>query len=186
MPDLRMPDLSGRTLMAIVAVMTGVVAMLVALLSSSSSPTSDNPRQSSNRSKAIEPVAPIDPEDVEPPAKTDKPVNPTDPFAISFGKSARRDVTVRVTSNGLVNMSESYRNKKKPSQRVVNGSYSATRTFKSRYPMASVVLQIPGSPKTSVRLPGTASRATCTITIDGVQVAKQTTTKPGGLVFCIG
>ncbi|MGH3474520.1 MAG: hypothetical protein ACRDOT_06355 [Aeromicrobium sp.] len=173
--------------MAIVIVGAGVVAMLVALLSSSGSPTSDNPRQSGNRSKAIEPVAPIDPEDIDQvPAAKDKPVDPADPFAISFGKSARRDVTVRVTSNGLVNMSESYRNEKKPSKRVVNGSYTETRTFKSRYPMASVILQIPGSPKTSVRLPGTASRATCTITIDGVEVAKQTTTKPGGLVFCIG
>ena len=179
MPDLRMPDLSGRTVMAMVVVMVGIVAMLVALLSSSSSPTSDNPRQSSNRS-AVEPVAPIDPEDVEQrPATKEKKVDPTDPFAISFGKSARRDVTVRVNSNGLVYMSESYRNDKKGSQRVVNGSYSATHTFKSRYPMASVVLQIPGSP-------GTASRATCTITIDGVEVVKQTTTKPGDLTLCIG
>ena len=181
MPDLRMPDLSGRTLMAIVVVMAGIVAMLVALLSSSSSPTSDNPRQSSNRSKAIEPVAPINPEDVEPrPASTGKPVNPTDPFAISFGKSARRDVTVRVTGNGFVNMSESYRNDKKGSQRVVNGSYSATRTFKSRYPMATVAVQIPA------QLPGSASRATCTIAIDGIEVAKQTIDRPGYLVFCVG
>lgn len=173
--------------MATVVVMAGVVAILVALLSSSSSPNADNPRQSSNRDNAVEPVPPINPEDVDPaPAATDKPVNPTDPFAISFGKSARRTVIVRVNANGLVNMSESYRDRKKPKQRVVNGSYSATRTFKSRYPVASVVLQIPGSPKTDIRLPGTASRATCTITIDGVQVAKQTTTKPGGLTFCIG
>jgi len=170
--------------MAAVVVMAGIVAMLVALLSSSSSPNSDNPRQSSNR--AIEPVEPIDPGDVEQAPKVEKTANPTDPFAISFGRSARRNVTVRVTSNGLVNMSVSYRNAKKPKSRVVNGSFSETRTFKGRYPMASVVLQIPGSPKTSYRLPGTATTATCTVTIDGVQVAKRTTTKPGLLEFCIG
>ena len=172
--------------MATVVVMAGVVAMLVALLSSSSSPNADNPGQRSNQS-AVEPVPPINPEDVDPqPAATEKPVNPTDPFAVSFGKSARRDVRVQVSANGAVNMSLSYRDKKKPIKRVVNGGFSETRTFKSRYPMASLVLQIPGSPKTSVRLPGTATRATCRITIDGVEVAKQTTTKPGGLVFCIG
>jgi hypothetical protein len=187
MPDLRMPDFTRRTLMATVVVLAGVVAILVALLSSSSSPNADNPRQSSNRGSAVEPVPPINPEDVDPePAATASPVNPTDPFAVSFGKSARRDVRVQVNANGAVNMSLSYRDKKKPIRRVVNGSFSETRTFKSRYPMASLVLQIPGSPKTSIRLPGTATRATCRITIDGIEVAKQTTTKPGGLVFCIG
>ena len=186
MPDLRMRDVTGWTLLAAVLVTTGIVIIVVSLLSSSSSPNSDNPAQRNNQS-AVEPVPPINPEDVDPqPAATDKPVNPTDPFAISFGKSARREVTVRVNADGLVNMSESYRDRKKPSQRVVNGSYSNTRTFKSRYPMASIVLQIPGSPKTKARLPGAATRATCSITIDGVQVAKQTTTKPGGLTFCIG
>ena len=186
MPDLRMPDFTRRTLMATVVVLVGIVAILVAALSSSSSPNADNPRQRNNPT-AVEPVPPINPEDVDPePAASGKPVNPNDPFAVSFGRSSRRDVTVRVTANGMVNMSVSYRNKKKPSQRVVNGSYSDTRTFKSRYPMASVVLQIPGSPKSDVRLPGTATRATCTITIDGVQVTKQTTTKPGGLTFCVG
>ena len=187
MPDVRMPDVSRPTLMASVVVMAGVVAILVALLSSSSSPNSDDPRQSSGRSRAIEPVPPINPEDVEQaPAQAEKGPDPADPFGISFGRSARRDVVVRVTSNGLVNMSLSYRNKKKPSQRVVNGSFSDRRTFKGRYPMASLVLQIPGSPKTRLRLPGTATSATCSITIDGVLIAKRTTTKPGLLEFCIG
>ena len=186
MPDLRMPDFTRRTLMATVVVMVGIVAILVAALSSSSSPNANSPGQRSNQG-AVEPVPPINPEDLDPqPAATESPVNPTDPFAVSFGKSARRDVTVKVNANGAVNMSLSYRDKKKPTKRVVNGAFSETRTFKSRYPMASLVLQIPGSPKTSVRLPGTATRATCVISIDGVQVAKQTTTKPGGLVFCIG
>jgi hypothetical protein len=169
-----------------VVVVAGVVAILVAVLSSSSSPNSDNPRQSSNQS-AVKPVPPINPEDVEQrPATEDKPVNPADPFAISFGKSTRRDVTVKVTANGTVNMSLSYRDKRKPTERVVNGAFSQTRTFKSKYPMASLFLQIPGSPKITARLPGTATRATCTITIDGVQIAQQTTSRPGRLTFCIG
>ena len=182
MPDLRMPDFSGRTLMAMVVVAAGVLAMLVALLSGSSSPNSDNPGQSSNRGGAVEPVPPIDPEDLEQvPAKEDDALDPGDPFAISFGKSARREVTIRVTGNGLVNIATSYRDRKKPKPRSINGSFSETRTFKGKYPMASVVVQLPAN-----GIPGAASRATCTITIDGIKVASQTTKKAGYLTICVG
>jgi hypothetical protein len=179
MPDLRMPDLSGRTLMAIVVVMAGIVAMLVALLSSASSPTSDNPRQSGKQS-AIEPVVPIDPEDAgQRPDTKEKRIDPKDPFATGFGKSARREVTIRVTGNGTVYVATFYRDKEEPSRRRVSGAYSTTRTFKGKFPMASVVARLPGN------IPGAASRATCAITIDGVEVASQTT-KDGDLAICVG
>ncbi len=180
MPDLRMRDVNGWTLLAAVLVTTGIVIIVVSLLSSSSSPNSDNPAQRSNQS-AVEPVPPINPEDVDPqPAATDKPVNPTDPFAISFGKSARREVTLRVRGNGSVNVAVSYRDDKQSSKRVINRAYSTTRVFKGRYPMGMVAIQIPGN------LPGSASRASCTIEIDGVEVSKRSTTEAGALVYCIG
>ncbi|MGH3474766.1 MAG: hypothetical protein ACRDOT_07635, partial [Aeromicrobium sp.] len=161
--------------MASVVVTAGVVAMLVALFSSSSSPNSDNPRQSSNR--AVEPVAPIDPQDPDanPPAKdVGKALDLTNPFASSFGKAGRREVTVRITSNGAVNVGIYYRDKKR-STRQVTGAYSVTRTVEGRYPLAAVALQLPGN------LPGTASRATCTIIIDGIKVTTRTAKKAGAL-----
>jgi hypothetical protein len=45
--------------------------------------------------------------------------------------------------------------------------------------MAAIAIQIPG-------IPGSASRATCAIVIDGVEVNKKTTTEPGALVYCTG
>ena len=178
MPDLRRPDLSRTDLAMIVVVVAGIVAMLVGLLSSSSEPNSANPAQNSNRD--VEPVAPIDPQDAAAkPGSSGAPLNPTDPFAISFGKSDRRKVTFRVTGNGSVNLSVSYRDHQKTASRVVNGSYSKTRTIRGRYPMVSLVIQVPPG------IPGAATRATCEITIDGIQVDKKVTTKPGYLMFCI-
>ena len=178
MPDLRRPDLSRTDLAMIVVVVAGLVAMLVGLLSSSSAPNSANPTQ--NRNRNVEPVAPIDPQDAAAkPGPAATPVDPTDPFAISFGKSGRREVTYRVTGNGSVNVSVSYRDHKATSQRVVNGSYAKTRTIRGRYPMVSVAIQIPA------KIPGAASRATCEIEIDGVRVDKKSTTKAGYLMFCI-
>jgi hypothetical protein len=178
MPDLR-KSVSRRTLMALVVVMAGIVAMLVALLSGSSSPNSDNPAQS-NR-KAVEPVAPLDPDDVvqNPSQDIGKALDLTDPFATSYGKAGRREVTVRISGNGAVNVGLYYRDKKR-STRQVQGSYSVTRTVEGRYPLAAVVIQLPG------KLPGAASRATCTIVIDGIKVTTQTAKQAGALTICTG
>jgi hypothetical protein len=175
-----MPDVNRWTILAMVLVAAGVVIIVVALLNGSSSSTSDDPRLSSKPS-GVEPVEPINPEDVDkrPDTKVKK-VDPTDPFAISFGKSARREVTLRVRGNGSVNVAVSYRDDKQSSKRVINRAYSTTRVFKGRYPMGMVAIQIPGN------LPGSASRASCTIEIDGVEVSKRSTTEAGALVYCIG
>jgi hypothetical protein len=165
--------------MASVIVMAGILAMLVALLSGSSAPNSDNPAQS--RRKAVEPVAPLNPHDaaVKKSGPSAKPADPADPFAVSFGKSGLRKVTIRIVGNGLVNFSVSYRDHKGDSKRQVSGTYSRTRTIRGRYPLVSLAIQIPGG------IPGSASRATCTITIDGVEVDEKTTSKAGYLMFCI-
>ncbi|MFZ0142537.1 MAG: hypothetical protein WAL70_15765 [Aeromicrobium sp.] len=158
---------------------TGVLAMLVALLSGSSDSNSDNPAQASNR-KDIEPVAPIDPQDatVQKPS-VDEPLDLGDPFAVSFGKSGLRKVNFTITGNGAVNFSVSYRDHKGDDKRQINGSYSKTRKVRGRYPLIALAVQLP--PK----LPGGATRATCTVTIDGVEVDKKSTTKAGYLLFCI-
>jgi hypothetical protein len=182
MPDLRIPDLSRREIAAIiVVVIAGIVAMTVGALSSSSEPNSANPAQ--NRNRDVEPVSPINPNDpvAQAPGPTDKPINPADPFAICYGKSGLRKVTFRITANGAVNMSVSYRDHKEESKRVVSGGYSKTRMIRGRYPLVAVAIQLPGR-----IIPGSASHATCTVTIDGVKIAEQTTTKDGALTFCIG
>ena len=180
MPDLRMPHLSRRDLAAIVVAVAGIVAMTVGMVSSSSAPNSANPAQ--NRHTDVEPVSPINPRDAAGtrPGPSAEPLDPTDPFAISFGKSGVHKVTFNVTGNGSVNISVSYRDRKKATPRVINGSFSQTRTIRGRYPLVSLAMQIAGS-----KIPGSATRATCTITIDGVEVVKKTTTQAGYLTFCI-
>jgi len=183
MPDPRKSGLSKPTLVALVIVVAGALAITVALLSGSSSPNSGNPGQ--NRAgRAVEPVDPINPNDTDaqqPTADLPKALDVTDPFAASFGESSRRKVTVRVTGNGAVNVGIYFRDKKQDSQRVVNGSFSQTRTFKGRFPMATIAIQVYGE-----QLPGSATTATCTIVIDGVEVAKQSTKQAGALSYCIG
>ena len=183
MPDLRMPYLSRRTLMASVVVLAGIAAMMVALLGGVGPLNQDEPRPKST-STVIEPVAPIDPDDIQElpePKKEDEeePIDPDGPFAESFGKSARRNVTINVTGNGTMGVTVTYRVGKKDDQRVVTREFTTTRTFKGRYPMAAVLVQIP---KPGL---GGATRATCAISIDGVEVTRQTTTRPNAPTYCV-
>lgn len=180
MLDLRLSRLSRRTVIALVAILTGIAIIAGALFggsgSSDPSPTQDRP------SGAIEPLEPIDPDDpgAVGPKGEPTPLNLNDPFfPTAFGASNRREVTVRVSGNGYVNVGLYYRDRKKPRLMVVR-AHSATRTFKGRFPMAAIAIQLPGN------LPGSASRATCTIVIDGVEVDTETTTKPAELRYCTG
>jgi hypothetical protein len=180
MPDLRMPYLSGRTLVATVVVLAGLAVIVVALLSGAGPLTTDEPRPRST-STVIEPVAPIDPDDIQelPKAKDKETVDPNGPFAESFGKSIRRTVTITVSGNGAMGVTVTYRDGKKGDQRVVTGEFTTTRTFKGRYPMAAVTVQIPE------KATGGATRATCTISINGVEATRQTTTRPDAPTFCV-
>ena len=181
MPDLRMRHLSRRTLMATVVVLAGIAVMLVALLSSVGPLNRDEPRPSST-STVIEPVAPIDPDaDIQElrKPKEQKTVDPNGPFAESFGKSIRRNVTIHVSGDGSMGVSVAYRDGKEGDKRVVTGEFTTSRTFKGRYPMAAVTVQLPENSF------GGATRATCAITIDGVEVTKQTTTRPDAPTYCL-
>jgi hypothetical protein len=181
MPDLRMRHMSGRTLMATVVVLVGIAAVLVALLSSVGPLNRDEPRPRST-STVIEPVAPIDPDDdiqeLRKP-KDQETVDPNGPFAESFGKSVRRNVTIQVSGDGSMGVSVTYRDGKESDERVVTGEFTTSRTFKGRYPMAAVTVQLPEN------APGGATRGTCAIAINGVEVTKQTTTRPDAPTICV-
>lgn len=180
MPDLRMNRLSRRTVIPLVVIITGIAVVVVALFGGSGSPDTKSTEKSSD--SAIKPVEPIDPNDPDAtgPREGPTPTNMDDPFfPTAFGASNRRTVTVQVSGDGYVNVGLYYRDRKKPQLMVVQ-SHSATRTFKGRFPMAAIAIQLPGN------LPGSASRATCTIVIDGVEVDTETTTKPGELRYCTG
>jgi len=162
--------------MALVVVMAGIVAMLVALLSGSSSPNSSS--AASSKDEAIEPLAPINPEDEEKTIDNDETV-PVDPLGGSFGTSGQRKVTISVSANGYVGIQLYYRDRKKPRTMTV-GDFKETRAVKGRFPLAAVVMQVPGS------FHGAASRATCRIVIDGTEVSQESATKPWEVKACQG
>ncbi len=174
---MRKSYLSRRTVMAMIATVVGLVAIAVAALGGSSSSGGSEPGQDNNT--VIEPVAPIDPSDKEAgkPAK-ETPMDPSDPFAISYGAKGKHKVTVRVTANGYANIALYYRDRKKP--KVLAPGFEETRTIKSRYPVAAVSLQLPGTK------PGVATVATCTIVVDGIEVSRESTRKPWVIQACIG
>ena len=161
--------------MALVVVTAGIVAMLVALLSGSSSPNDGS--AASKKDKAIQPVPPINPNDKN--AGSADNIDPLDqkddPFAASFGKEAKHKVVVRVSANGPGGVSVRY-NDGRSVKELFRGSYSATRTFRSRFPTVGVIAQI---------IPP-ASSGTCTVIVDGQRVSRDTTNKAWNYVNCGG
>jgi hypothetical protein len=172
---MRVSDLSRRTILALVAAIAGVVVITVALLSG----TDSNGTAGSDRTQNINPVAPLDPDDVG--AKTDeKKTDPLedfgDPFATGFGGNLRHKVTVRFTANGPATAGIQYRDRKTQQKKTFTGSYSVSRTFKSRFPTVQAAMQIYPP----------ATTGTCTVIIDGAQVSSRTTNKRFGVVVCAG
>jgi hypothetical protein len=174
---MRKSHLSRRTVLAMIATILGLVAISVAAFGGSGSSSGSGPSQSKNR--AIEPVAPIDPDDKDAgrPGKKSS-MDPSDPFATSFGAKAKHKVTVRVAANGAANIAVYYRDRKKP--KVLSPGSEETRTITARYPLAAVSLQLPGD------APGVATIATCTIVIDDVEVSRVSTRRPWVVKGCIG
>ena len=168
-----MPDLSRRTVVALVADVAGLTFMLLALFGGSGS---SNGSGGNDTNEAIEPVTPLgeDADDTRP-KDTDPFKDLSDPFANSFGSFTKHKVTVRVTANGPGRVGVRYR-KGKQQVTAFSGGYTQTRTVRSKYPVVQVAMQIYPP----------AGRGTCTITIDGVKVASQTTAKRFGVVVCFG
>ena len=177
MPDRRKSGLAKPTLVALVVVVAGALAITVALLSGSSSPNSGNPGK--NREVgAIKPVEPIDPNDND--ARTTKKIDPldskSDPFAASFGKKGKHKVVIRVTADGPAGVSVRYNDGRSVKKKTFTGSYTSTRTFTSRFPTVGVIMQIfPPS-----------STGTCTVTVDGERVSNKTTNEQWGVLACGG
>ncbi|MGI9085522.1 MAG: hypothetical protein ACR2FE_09565 [Aeromicrobium sp.] len=190
MRDLRMPVLPRWAVVVLVVVIALIVTFTLNALKESGSldetaASSDGTTGSPSRDQVIDPLAPIDPDDKgsgelgKLKDGREKTVDLSDPFATGFGTSGRRKVTVRVSADGVANVGVSYRDGKR-TQRAVIRTYTATRTVKGRFPMAALAIQLPGN------LPGSANRATCTIVVDGVEVARKSTTEPGAVTVCVG
>jgi hypothetical protein len=175
---MRMPNLSRRTALATLAIVVGLVVIGVAAFGGSGS--SSKGGSASDTKGAVKAVPPIDPDDqdAEQPKKAEA-VDLTDPFASGYGAKGRHRVKIRVTGNGYVNIAVSWRDRQDRKEFAAR-AHSETRTVRGKFPLAFVAIQLPGN------LPGGASSATCTIEIDGVQVAKETSRKKGALKACIG
>lgn len=174
---MQIPDPSRRTLLALVSVVAGIVAITLALLSGSDP---DSGGQGPDRAASIDPVEPLDPDDAGATGgDEDEDVDPLDslknPFSASFGGKVKHKVTVRATANGPAGVGVRFRGEDQNKQ-TFNGSFSTSRTIKSRFPMVQVAVQI-YPPSTT---------GSCTVIIDGQEVSSYTTKKRFGVVVCGG
>lgn len=175
MPDLRVPDLSRRQIIALVVVVAGLVAIGLALFGGSGS---GGPKNGTQGNQAIDPVSPLDPrnEDAGGPDSKNNPLSDlTDPFATSFGGNFRHKITVRVSSATILRYAVRFRDGHEE-DRVVSGGTTISRTIKGGFPLVQV----------GVRNAHDSSRASCSVSIDGVKVSSNTTHKRLGIVICSG
>lgn len=180
MPELRVPDLSRRTVIALVVVVAGIVAILLALFGGGGS---DGPAGASgpDTNQAIEPVEPLNPDD--PDAKDPKdlkdsinPLSPlADPFATSYGGNFTHKVTVRVSADSALRYGVRFRDGYE-TDKIVAGGATITRTVKGGFPLVQV----------GVRTAPNSTRGSCRVSIDGVEVSSHSTNKGLGVVVCTG
>ncbi|MCW2800154.1 MAG: hypothetical protein JWQ70_1626 [Aeromicrobium sp.] len=97
----------------------------------------------------------------------------SDPFTSDANDHKMHHVVVSVVSDGEIFVGYRYRGGRKATK-VTTRSYSNTATVHGPQPLAQVGAQLKGS----------ATYATCTITLDGKQVAKSTTKGAGSVVVC--
>lgn len=181
MPELRVPDLSRRSVIALVAVVAGIVAILLALFGGSGSSDGATGGSGPDTNQAIEPVEPLNPDD--PDAKDPKdlkdsinPLSPlADPFATSYGGNFRHKVTVRVSADSALRYGVRFRDGYE-TDKIVAGGATITRTVKGGFPLVQV----------GVRTAPNSKRGSCSVTIDGVEVSSHTTNKSLGVVVCTG
>jgi hypothetical protein len=176
MAKLRVPHLDRWATVGLVLVIAGLTAIILGLLAN----TSNNGAAPPTSHKAIDPINPLD-EQGKAKDFGKSLENLSDPFATGFGANVKHKVTVRVSANGPGGLAVRFRHGKRTITGF-SGSYSVTRTFKSRFPTAQVAFQIfKGS-----------SRGTCTITVDGVVVDRNSTTnlygigEPNTVTICVG
>lgn len=179
---MHMPVVS-RNVVAIAMIVTGLVATGTAYVGDPGSSGEPRSRASNDRPTVIDPVAPVDREQREMSSSEEgsgSTESTQNPFVTSIGGNFEHTVKVRVSTNGGVRISVYYRDGKSTEQLASNTDYSTTRTFKGGYPLSMVVVEIPR------KVPGRATRATCSITVDGHKVDSDTTTKPRSGARCVG
>ena len=137
MPDLRMPVLSRRPLISLVAVIAGIVAIAVGAAQRLGLV---RPRGSaaSSKDKSIKPVAPINPDDKDAKGRTTArrrpcPVDPfgataSEPAASERSPSASRPTATR--ASGVY-----YRDRKEPRSLVADATFTETRTVNGQVPL---------------------------------------------------
>jgi hypothetical protein len=178
---MQMPDLSRRSVIALVVVIAGMVAIALALFGGSGSSNGATGGSNGSTNRAIDPIAPIDPDDADakdPQALRDatNPLSPVaDPFATSYGGNFKHKVTVRVSSDSALRYAVRFRDGYE-ADKVVSGGATITRTVKGGFPLAQVGLRTAPNSK----------RGSCSITIDGVKVSGNSTNKSLGVAVCTG
>ncbi len=181
MPDLRVPDLSRRQMIAVGAAVAGIVVILLALFAGSETDGPDESDGSNGQAKSINPVEPINPDD--PDARTPEDLkegaNPltrlADPFATSYGGNFRHKVTVRVSADSALRYAIRFRDGYE-ADKIVAGGATITRTVRGGFPLVQV----------GMRTAPNSKRGSCSVTIDGVQVSGNSTNKSLGVVVCTG
>lgn len=96
------------------------------------------------------------------------------PFSRSFGSNRLHTVTLRIVSDGAVNVGYRYRGGEGDGQQLANRSLTLTRTVRGPLPVAQVAVQVLSN----------ATYAKCSISIDGIVVNSYTASGGGYVAVC--
>ena len=97
------------------------------------------------------------------------------PFATGYGDSRLHTVTLSVSGDGALSIGYRFRDGKSGDSKVVNRSFSTTRSVHGPLPVAQIGVQVLSN----------ASYATCSITIDGTTTTShKSRIGPGHVVVC--
>lgn len=103
-----------------------------------------------------------------------KGLNGADPFANSSGIVQNHKVTITATGDAAVYVGYRFRDGKGSDLRVINKSFSFTRTVRGSLPVAQVAVQVLNN----------GTYATCSIALDGVTVISSTARSSGHVTIC--
>lgn len=173
----------SRNAVAVAVTVIGLVAIGLAFFGSPGLSGEPDTRSFSHKPAAIEPVKPVDTEDLGPSseeADTKPSEDFTNPFSTSIGGNFAHKVAIEVSADGVVQVAVNYRDGKQQEQLAVNSTFSTKRTVRGGYPLSMVTVTIPR------KYPGRATRATCTISVDGRKVDSDTIKRVRSVARCVG
>jgi hypothetical protein len=158
----------ARTVAASIVVILGLALVSVAAFSSDIV-TATLPEAPTSSSEQRAEVDPLDPNADNGPVRKVPLGDAPDIFKTEFGERGKHEVTVTMSGNGFYHVQ--WRGGKSEDGA---GTYNRTRTVKGGFPLAFVGIN------------GAGNAVSCTITIDGVERDKQTTSAKEPIVFCQG